>query len=197
MKAFILSLTLLGLSTSCASYKATTLSNLPHEASKGDEVTIVARAFTKEDCKKYLDRDVIAKGYQPIHLYIENATERTYLFALERLTLATVPPDEVAKQVHTSTWGRTLGYGAAAFIATPLFIIPAVVDGVKSSKANDILDQDFANKAAKNQLIGPFSQVNMLVFVPADSTQKSFSVTLLDEKNSKPKRIVARIQENP
>jgi hypothetical protein len=149
-------------------------------------VVVAARAFSQEDCKTYLDRDVIAKGYRPVQITIENKSDREYLFSLNRVTLPCPRADEVADKVHTSTVGRAAGYGAAAFFFWP-FAIPAVVDGVRSAKANDALDLDFASKAAKDQRIEPYAYVNMLMFVPEKSFQRTFQVTLLDAATNAPR----------
>lgn len=184
--------------TSCARYNASALSSVSPEWIRdippSDGLIVAAKTFSKSECKRYLDRDVISKGFQPVQLYIENVSEKTYLFSTKRVNLTLVPPDEVAQKAHTSTLGRISGYGAAALFATPLFLIPAVVDGYKSSKANDALDSDFSIKGAKDQLIAPFTHTNMLLFVPLDNMQDSFIITLLDEETMKPKRLLVRVR---
>jgi hypothetical protein len=106
-------------------------------------VKVAAKAFDKMDCKRYLDRDVIKKGYQPVQLFIQNNSDKNYLLSLNRLSLPYVRPEEVARTVHTSTMGRILGYGIPGIVIAWPLIIPAVVDGVKSSEANEALDKDF------------------------------------------------------
>ena len=155
--------------TSCASYKATSLGNLSSEImtspSTSEKVLFGARAFTKEDCRRYLDRNVISKGYQPIQVYIQNNSDASYNFSLDRIGLPCVRSDEVADTVHTSTVGRAVGYGVGALFLWPL-AIPAIVDGIKSSEANTSLDNDFSDKTAKNQIIHPYSTLNKIIFVP-------------------------------
>lgn len=186
-----------GLIAGCARYNATALSMVPPESlynapvQKG--VVVVARALNKEECKRYLDRDVMSKGYQPVQLYIENRSDQAYFFSTSRVTLPLASPEEVAEKVHTSTVGRVAGYGAAAIIATPLFVLPAVIDGYKSVRANEALDSDFAAKGAKDVVIYPHSHVNMLLFVPVEGYEKTFTVTLLDEENHRPNKITARV----
>lgn len=202
MKKYILGLLFGGLvmamCVQCARYDARSLAAVPLEtnALPADGLIVAAKIFSKSDCKRYLDRDVISKGYQPIQLYIENVSDHTYLFSSNRVNLPLVSPDEVAKKVHTSTIGRITSYGAAALLATPLFIIPAVVDGYQSSKANDALDEDFATKSAKDQIIPPFSYRNMLLFVPKKDAPDLFVLTLLDEETLKPKRLLVRTKKS-
>lgn len=176
--------------SSCANYQASSLNNLCSEVmyspTTDEKVIVVAKAFNKTDCKKYLDRDVISAGYQPVQIYIQNNSDINYHFSLDRVDLSYVESDEVAKKVHTSTLGRVTVYGLGSLILTPL-IIPAIVDGVKSSRANDSLDYDFASKAAKDQIIYPHAHLNKLLFVPVSNYHQNFNVVLVDQQSKIPK----------
>jgi hypothetical protein len=174
----------------CASYESQPLSNLTLEtvlpSQKKGEIVAVAKTFDKSECKRYLDRDVIAQGYQPVQLFIQNNTDKSYIFSLNRMSLPFARSEEVADKVHTSTVGRAVGYGAAALVIWP-FAIPAIVDGVKSAKANENLDLDFSMKTARDQTIAPHSYLNKIVFVPSGQYQSQFTVTLIDQETNEPK----------
>ena len=162
----------------CANYRADSLNNLQtaavySSAPKTDGVHVAAKAFDAADCKRYLDRNVLAKGYQPIQLCIKNDTDESYVFALDRISLSHTRPEVVAQSVHTSTVGRAVGYGAAALLIWP-FAIPAVLDSVWSAEANDALDIDFSSKSARDQVIYPHTSMNKLIFVPVSSYQPQF-----------------------
>lgn len=182
--------------TSCASYRAASLSNLSPDMvvmtkrNQDDAVTVCAKTFDSQDCKKYLDRNVIENGYYPVQLYIENNSDKDYLFSLSRVSLPCARPEEVAERVHTSTAGRAVGYGAAALLTCGLFLIPAIVDGVKSAHANQALDSDFEAKSARDHTIYQHSHSNMLMFVPVSDYQPTFSVTLIDQITSMPKTFI-------
>ena len=174
--------------TGCASYNATALSNLSPDLfrnSSSKSIGVAAKTFTRADCKRYLDRDVISKGYQPVQLFIQNNTEKNFSFSLNRISLPHATPEEVAEKVHTSTVGRAAGYGAGALFLWPL-AIPAIVDGVKSSQANEALDNDFYSKAAKDQTLMPHAYINTLIFVPVRDFHSSFSVVLIDQESNTP-----------
>lgn len=179
-----------GYLTGCARYNAKALSNLSPDliiktTSKSGGIGVAAKSFTKADCKRYLDRDVISKGYQPVQLFLQNNTEKSFSFSLNRISLPYATPEEVADQVHTSTVGRTVGYGIGALIIWPL-AIPAVVDGVMSSQANESLDNDFYSKSAKDQIVNPHSYINTLIFVPISSYTSNFSIILIDQETNEP-----------
>ena len=180
---------------SCASYQAAPLTNLSSSiimtesrSSNREDVTIIAKAFNRADCKRYLDRDVISKGYRPVQLYIENSSSNNYHFSLNRITLPLARAEEVAEKVHTSTAGRAAGYGAASLILWPL-AIPAIIDGVKSANANESLNNDFSAKEARDQTLYPHSHINMVLFVPVRGYRSNFDVTLMDLASNKPKTI--------
>jgi hypothetical protein len=169
----------------CASYKAVPLSRLEPEFAPFSEtkegVTLACKAFTKTDCKRHFDRDVIKKGYQPVQVSINNDTKRYLLFSAQGVSLPVVSGDEVAKKVHTSTAGRSTAYGVGALILWPL-AVPAIVDGVGSSKANQQLDTDFAAKGAQRQVIQPYGTMNGILFVPTADFREEFTITVVDKE---------------
>ncbi len=170
----------------CANYQAKPLARLvipanPHN--KEQKVTLSYRVFSKRDCQHYLDRDVIAKGYQPVHITICNNTNRVYNLCLDNFSIPCIDNQIVAEKVHTSTVKRAASYGVGALFFFPL-IIPAVVDGVGSSQANQQLDADFEHKALANQIINPFTTVNGLIFVPTKDFTHNFTIALADVSNN-------------
>lgn len=175
--------------TSCASYSASPLCNpspdLIQVASRNEGISVASKAFNRADCNRFLDRDVLAEGYQPVQIYIQNDSDKNYIFSLNRITLPVARPEEVAEKVHTSTVGRAAGYGVGALILWPL-AIPAIVDGIKSSDANDALDNDFVAKAARDQVIFPHSRINAIIFVPVHAYQNSYTLTLIDQESRQP-----------
>lgn len=180
---FTISLSLLF--TGCASYNASSLSALdPQFVKEPEEIegfSIGCKAFTGADCQTYLDRDVIRRGYLPIQLTFNNQTDKFYLFSTQGINLRCVNPEVVADMVHTSTIGRVTGYTIGAIFFTPL-IIPAIVDGIKSSKANKLLDVDFREKAQETFVIAPKSYNKTLFFVPKKDFKPYFDLTLVEQE---------------
>lgn len=171
----------------CASYHAASLNTLQSDTmchSEKKDILIAARTFDKADCKRYLDRDVIAEGYQPVQLYIENKSNQNYFFSVNRISMPCARSEEVAETVHTSTIGRAVGYGVGALFIWPL-AIPAIVDGLKSAEANDALDNDYSAKTARDQKITSHSHFNKLIFVPNNEFQQNFTITLINQDSNK------------
>lgn len=182
-------LTILGIS-GCARYSARPLNRLvigvPTQTPKSS-VSFTYKVFSRSDCRRYLDRNVISKGYQPIHITFTNNSDRSLYFSLASFSFPCVTPEEVARKVHTSTVGRAVGYGVAGLFIWP-FLIPAVVDGVGSHEANKELDADFINKSLHDQVVHPYSTINGLIFVPRASFNEDFTFTLTE--NGKSGRLV-------
>jgi len=151
----------------CASYQPRSLNKLtPIIPTTVQEqfISFSYHVFSKEDCLKYLDRDILAKGYQPIHIGIINHSSRSYYLSLTNFSLPCASPIEIAQRVHTSTAKRVVAYGIPGLFIWP-FLIPAIIDGVGSAEANKHLDMDFENKSLKDQTINPFSSVDGLIGV--------------------------------
>lgn len=169
----------------CATYRASSLPVLiPEFAPYSQEqngVTLSCKVFTKKDCKTYLGRDLLRRGYQPIHVAIKNDTKKYLLFSAQGISLPCVSSEDVADKVHTSTVGRATCWGVAGLFIWPL-LIPAIVDGVGSSQANQMLDNDFASKGAKEQVIQPFSAMNGIIFIPTSEFKENFTVTIFDKE---------------
>ncbi|QVL57226.1 MAG: hypothetical protein KFB93_07540 [Simkaniaceae bacterium] len=184
----LLIISTIALFTGCASYQANSLSALDPECvrsySEVNGMEIGCKAYTVEDCYTYLDRNVIAKGYQPVQLTFQNKTSKRYVFSTRDISLPCASPEEVARTVHTSTAGRVTGYSVGGLFIWPLFI-PAVVDGIKSSNANTSLDKDFDEKAKDHFVLAPNSFSKTLIFVPKAHFSPVFDISLLDEETGK------------
>jgi len=169
----------------CASYNASNLAALdPYTVrnySEIDGVHIGCKVFTQEDCMAYLDRNVIAKGYQPIQFTFQNMTDKTYVFSSKAISIPCTNTQEVAQSVYTSTFGRVVGYS--------LLVLPAIVDGIKSANANSKLNRDFQEKAREHFIIPPGSYEKTLVFVPRAHFHPVFDLSLLERETGKHKTV--------
>ncbi|MFH1644486.1 MAG: hypothetical protein ABIA74_04915 [bacterium] len=168
----------------CAKYGAQPINQLATCVSNKKEplIAFAYKSLNKADCKRYLDRDVLAKGYQPIHITFSNNTNRYINFSKTNISIQCVSAAEVAQKVHTSTVTRATSYGVGAFFFLPL-AIPAVVDGIGSSQANQKLDEDFSRKELCDQIVSPLSTINGLIFVPVEKFDPEFSIKLVDAES--------------
>ena len=169
----------------CAKYQPGVLASLQPEFAPYSEeksgITLSVQKLTSGDSKRILNRDIIEKGYQPIQITVKNDTKKYVLFSNQGVNLPTVPAQEVADKVHTSTTGRAAAYGVAGLFIWPL-LIPAVVDGVGSAQANEKLDRDYDAKVMGQVVIQPYATHNGLIFVPVSELQGSFEIILVDRE---------------
>ncbi len=165
----------------CAHYRTQPLKRLvTHTTDKNvKSVSFAYHEFNTNDCKRFFDRNVLAKGYQPIHIAINNNSSRCLNLFKENFSLQCISADEIAHKVHTNTTARVLAYGIPGLFIWPL-LIPAVVDGMGSSESNKKLDEDFSRKELSDQVIAPCSKVNGIVFVPTEKFEHDFTITLVD-----------------
>lgn len=191
--------------TSCASYKAQPLESMGsrvYDVSKpkdSSELLVVAKKLSVKESKRYFDRNIFKAGYYPVQVYIENSSDKSYVFSLNRINLPVASSEMVAPLVHTSTVARAVSYSAAAIFIAPLFVpfgICAIVDGIKSSEANQALDIDFREKSAKDQVIGKYSHFNKVLFIPSSDYSQLLSITLLEEGSLEPKTIDVLISDS-
>ena len=183
----ILSLNLLGTGVGCAAYKVTALQPLqPEFHASAQSVEGISACYEVLDAaasKRYFNKDLRKVGYQPVQFTVVNGPARYLKFALSQVSLQSSEAASVAEQCHFNTAGRATGYGVAGVFIWPL-IIPAIVDGVGSSKANTQMDHDFAAKVLKDQIIMPYGMVNGVVFVPSEATVTDVSLRLFDKGSS-------------
>ena len=172
---------------SCASYKPAPMSSLQPEFAPYSEtienVTLACKPLSRAECKRFFDRDIIDKGYQPVQITVVNNSPKYILYSNQSISIPVCSPQEVAEKCHTSTAGRATAYGVAGIFVWPL-LIPAVVDGVGSSQANTKLDQDFNEKNMEQMVINPYSTHNGVVFFSKTDYQDSFFVRLVDKETT-------------
>ena len=172
----------------CASYKPAPMTSLQPEFAPYSEtienVTLACKALSREDCKRFFDRNIIDKGYQPVQMTIVNDSPKYIFFSSQGISMPVCSPQEVAEKCHTSTVGRAAGYGVAGLFIWPL-LVPAVVDGVSSSQANTKLDRDFNEKNLEQMVINPYATHNGVVFFSKTDYQDSFFVRLVDKETTR------------
>jgi hypothetical protein len=175
--------------TGCARYSASTLTFLPEEtAIVADEQTPVLlswKTLSKEESRRYLGRDVEAKGYLPIQMTLRNNTSDPLYLSSQNFSLPLSSPEEVAPQMHTSTGKRVAAWSVGGVLFLPLFI-PAIVDGFGSAHANESLDRDYASKSLKkDEIIPPYSVFNGIVFIPKEYAHERIQLSLINQKTNK------------
>lgn len=146
-----------------------------------DNVSVSMEVLDKAKCQHVFNKSIFAEGYQPVQFTVANGPNRYLELRRSEISLPSADPQSVAEKCHFSTAGRATAYGVAGLFIWPL-LIPAVVDGVGSAKANGQMDIDFASKALSDDVISPYAQKNGVLFVPRQEMSASCTVRLLDKE---------------
>jgi hypothetical protein len=172
----------------CARYKArpltclSPLASMQEDDTKKESIEFSYTIFSRRDCRRYLDKDLIGKGYQPILITLTNKTSHTLSLSLDDFSFPCADVAVVAEAVHYSPLKRLISYGVGALFIWPL-IIPALVDGMGAIEANKDLDYDFYAKALPAvSIIRPGCSIRGLIFVPVHQFTKDFYFLLSDEE---------------
>lgn len=202
IRSFIASLALLSGCTPYVTYESTPLSLLPLEApapgqaleapagalldagfaSKTKEgVTVSWKFLDQEECRTYLGRDLLAEGYLPIQWTIRNNSPDPMTFGLDHFNIPLFDPDEVAASLHVSADDRVRrwGQGGAVHLFPPL-MIPGIIDGFKTLRANEKLNKDYAAKSLKEKTIEPHSSLNGVIFTGQELPHPSIELFLIN-----------------
>lgn len=151
----------------------------------GDEgVTVVAKAYTSEESKQFLGKDLSSQGIQPVQLTIENNTSKFLNISPDNVTLPTVSSRSVARKVMNGSIPRSIAFKVAGFFFWP-FMIPGTIDSIRTYHAHKMMKKDFSAKSIRNETILPYSTLNRILFVPMNEIKQYFTVTLLDPDNNR------------
>jgi len=149
---------------------------------EGEEkgIALSYKVYNAEDSKKYLGRDLLSRGYQPIQITIQNNSAKTFDLSEKGVSLESVAPNKVVRSVMKSSIARSVGFKVAGLFFWPL-TIPGTIDGIKTIHGHTKLRRDFNAKVIKEETIAPFTTLYRIVFVPKDKYQENFSVTLSEQ----------------
>ncbi len=192
MKKMFLALFPLLFLASCALNKTYELPSLPVTQStsspfqQSSSVSFAYHVFNKADCKKYLDKDFISKGYVPIHFTLVNSSKQAVYFSRKNINMQTLDSEEVRRAVCLK-----VGSGPISRLRDALLPVcwPFVIPFLWKFELSD-----FSHIALKDQRINPYSSINGLVFVSAEACTDDFQIVLHTEEV--PQRIVLST-ENP
>jgi hypothetical protein len=170
--------------TGCAKYRPKPL-NMPQNTVQEKNGLLVQASLmsTEESREVFGNRSPQSKGFLPIQLAITNKTPQAYQLDASHIGLELVPADHVARQISFNTAGRVAGWGIAGLFIWP-FLIPAFVEGSKSSLANKELSRDFEKRTISTNskvFIGGNGMINRVMFVDAEKYKTTFAFDLINQ----------------
>ena len=148
---------------------------------EADTIHIVAKAYTSEESKKYLKKDLLKYGYQPIQLTIQNHSMEEISLSSGSVDLPQAKSSSVAKKIMASAVPRGVILRVASLFFWPV-MIPSTIDSVITLKSYKIIKNDLESKLVKKEVIAPYSIYNRIVFVPKSEFKDSFDINLIEMK---------------
>lgn len=167
----------------CAKYEGKQL-KAPHApVHTKDNIEVSKKALTKEECKHYFGgRNLVARGYQPVHIYVKNNTNQTLYLNPNYITLPLEPASSVARKMYRNVGWKVTKY---FIIGGPIW---AAVEGVASHDANKMINADIKEKAVrldKAIKIRPYGIINKVLFVAKENYSADFDISLIEPKSNK------------
>lgn len=108
-------------SAGCARFRPKKLDAQSVILQQKDNVFVGAKKLSEQECRQLLDRRIIKRGYQPIHLVVHNQSEYHYALDASRIRLALEDKKAVAKKMHRKTGLKMLKVAAITMlICAPL-----------------------------------------------------------------------------
>jgi len=167
MKKFIYLVLACLVLSSCAKYRGGRLPSIDVESFDKSQdqggLRVAVKFYEARESKKLFGIGCVADNYQPVYIVIDNRSNNSYEFKKRTINKASAPAEEVADKCKFNTAGRATGYGVAGIIIWPL-LIPAIVDGTGSARANTRMEDDFMYKEIKDGRIAPNGLLNGIVF---------------------------------
>jgi hypothetical protein len=172
------------LTSGCAKYKPQPL-GIPGVEAQEKNGLVVRAELLQDQADEYFFGGLSPKkaGYETIHLSIMNKTNQTFLLDANKIDMEIAPVEVVAKKIKFNTAARVLGWGIPGIFLWP-FLIPAFVDGIGSSNANDAIEADFDSRAISGSSrinIQPNTALNKFMFVKAEDLELTFNLKLVNK----------------
>lgn len=169
----------------CAKYSPSPLPHPVGEEQEKSNIKIVTRKLSAKECAACFDEKSVSKKYDVIQLYVKNKNKKPIVLSANNISVPVESSKDVCHKIHRNTAGRVAAYGAGAFFLWPL-IIPAAVDGAKSSTANHRINRDVAVKVLgqnETEIIQPHNSVNKVIFVPKRYSKNEIDVKLINKSS--------------
>ncbi len=188
-KKIILSpvLVILLLTTGCLkreAYQPKRLTTPAGMVQEKNNIVVTKKALDDNECKKIFGgRRLLARGYQPVQIYIKNNNPEPLTLDPNYITLALENPKAVAYSMHRNLAEKTMW-----FLRNTEDAEYAKVKAKVSESINKDIDFDIEEKSLninEKTIIRPYGILNKIIFVLIENYQSSFNLSLFDKNNDK------------
>jgi len=152
----------------------------PETVSLHDEIlTVSAKVYNPDESKQILKTDLVSRGYVPVEITIMNPGEHTYGISIASTGLDLATPEQIAWKESARGIPRGVVLKILSIFFWP-FTIPSTIDTIYSIKKHASTVSVLTAKGLKEaeEIVLPYSLVKRVLYVPEDSFNKTFSVSL-------------------
>lgn len=191
---FAIQLTVLILLVGCGQKKATF--NLRSYSAVHDNVHLMVRPLSARESKKEYGRNALSRGYQPLKIIIENATESYYILHPWYIGLPLSSPIDVAHTLQRETTLICLsmvGVGLVGFewfMPAALLIPAAAPVGITLAFLNRRIKKrvmsNSIDKGVESIVVPPRGAIKRSIFVASSDFQPQFMFTLFNSMSNQP-----------
>lgn len=147
-----------------------------------DYIAFEYKILTAKDCQKFFNnRNIIKKGFQPVQITFINNSDKAISISPQGFDFEVVPAQKIADSLHRNGMKRGVGLGVASLAAGWVTLVPALVQGCGAKEFNVDMDNDFANKQLKDQVVLPGKTVTGVVFANRNNFDRDFTFTVQDQ----------------
>lgn len=153
-------------------------------ATEAKGLKVTAKSYSGSESKKYLNRNLLSLGYQPIQITVENNTRDSYILSRNSISQPCVTAGKVASTMTKKTLPRSFGLKIASLFFWPL-MIPSTIEGVYTLKTHKQVKQELTAKGIREdgEEIPPYTTFNRVIFVPKKELRETLTVTLNPKKD--------------
>jgi hypothetical protein len=184
LKLCMAAIVVVSLFTGCARYSAHALPGVEtvmatHMQRQGN-IHVGTKFLSSSECKSTFGSSKVMEHYQPVVIAITNNSEKVVVFRKDQMSHIAYPAELVAADCKFNTMCRAASYGIASLFCWPM-VIPAIVDGIGSSNANNQMASDYAIKEIQNAELQPGMHLVGVAFLDKMNRGEGLTIKLFDD----------------
>lgn len=146
---------------------------------------VYIKPLSSDESKKLLGHNLPSKGFQPLHITIQNNSPYEYSISPSSIDMNHIDSKEVAKAIKNSALPRSIAFKILGFFFWP-FIIPGTIDTIHTFHTYNLLKKDYKAKSMKDETVPVYSVINRILFVAQEDFKDKFTMTLIETDKQKP-----------
>ena len=145
------------------------------------ELTVSGRVYSAKDSDHILHTDLVARGYVPVEITIQNQGDHAYAISAASTAMSSAKPSEIAWKITKKAIPRGVGLKILSFVFWP-FTFASTVDSIHTFKKHKSLVKVLTAKGFKeeDEIVLPYSLVKRILYIPEKAFYTTFSVSLQD-----------------